>query len=136
MNIPPIDCLRQQNCLFMSENIVSWSLIKVLKSLLNIKSTFLSPSFTIYSFFPTGLPASHFWNLMLTISEIQKCFKQIFFNFLFEKFTSFDSGLLGFSFKSLTDSSCSNGGILDIAEKRRETIINGFWQAYERKSKN
>ena len=68
-----------------------------------------------YSFFPRGLPFSHFWNLTLTISG-SKMIISILPSLLSNNLTSLSPGLLGVSSQSLTHCSGSNGGVLDIAE--------------------
>ena len=71
-----------------------------------------------YSFFPRGLPFSHFWNLTLTISEDRNDHSDSDLSLLSMRnaLTSLSRGFLGVSSQGLADSPGSNGGVLDIAE--------------------
>ena len=79
-------------------------------------STFLDVMLSIYSFLPRALPPSHFWNLMLVISENVPIIKRISRSFVI--LTSLGSGLLSLSLQSAAHSPGGDGGVLDIAANR------------------
>ena len=70
-----------------------------------------------YSFFPRGLPFSHFWNLTLTISVNKMIISCNYY--VVKSLTSLSRSLLGISSQSLADRSGSDGGVLDIAGNER-----------------
>ena len=83
-------------------------------------SFFLSSCVTdwgvIYSFLPRGFPASHFWNLMLTMSETFYLSSASVLDIVQIDVTSLGSSLLGLTLESSTHSSGSNVRELDVAE--------------------
>ena len=79
-------------------------------------STFLDVMLSIYSFLPRALPPSHFWNLMLVISENVPIINRISRSLII--LTSLDSGLFSLSLQGTAHSPGGDGGVLDIAANR------------------